>query len=77
MTVMSSAIQIQYVLFAAVPCFVGTRIPVKSMFEFLLRGDSLHEYLEQYPSVPRALAVKVLEDSSRALLSPASARATA
>ncbi|MBS0316166.1 MAG: DUF433 domain-containing protein [Proteobacteria bacterium] len=77
MTVISSAIQIQYVLFAAVPCFVGTRIPVKSLFDFLLRGDSLHEYLEQYPSVPRALAVKVIQDSSRALLSSASARAAA
>jgi uncharacterized protein (DUF433 family) len=77
MTVMSSAIQIQYVLFAAVPCFVGTRIPVKSLFDFLLRGDSLHEYLEQYPSVPRALAVKVLQDSRRALLSFPNARAAA
>ena len=65
---LSSAIHIQYVLFAAVPCFVGTRIPVKSLFDYLLRGERLDEYLEQYPSVPRTLALKVLEDSRQSLL---------
>ena len=65
---LSSAIHIQYVLFAAVPCFVGTRIPVKSLFDYLLKGERLDEYLEQYPSVPRALAIKVLDDSRKSLL---------
>ena len=66
---LSSAIHIQYVLFAAVPCFIGTRIPVKSLFDYLLKGERLDEYLEQYPSVPRTLALKVLEDSRKSLLS--------
>ena len=66
---LSSAIHIQYVLFAAVPCFIGTRIPVQSMFALLLKGERLDEYLEEYPSVPRTLALKVLEDSRKSLLS--------
>ena len=64
----SSAIHMQYVLYAAVPCFVGTRIPVKSLFDYLLRGERLDEYLEQYPSVPRPLALKVLEDCRKSLV---------
>jgi len=64
----SSAIRVQPVLFGgAVPCFAGTQIPVKSMFEYLEAGETLDEYLEQYPSIPHTLAVKVLEDSCRSL----------
>lgn len=63
----SSAIRVQPVLFGAVPCFAGTQIPVKSMFEYLEAGETLDEYLEQYPSVPHTLAIKVLEDSCKSL----------
>ena len=64
----SSAIRVQPVLLGAVPCFAGTQIPVKSMFEHLQAGEALGEYLEKYPSVPHALAVKVLEASCRSLI---------
>jgi uncharacterized protein (DUF433 family) len=67
-TMISSAIHIQYVLYAAVPCFVGTRVPVKSLFDYLRRGERLDEYQEQYPSVPRPLALKVLEDCHKSLI---------
>jgi uncharacterized protein (DUF433 family) len=65
----SPAIRVQPVLFGdAVACFAGTQIPVKSMFEFLEAGETLDEYLEQYPSVSHNLAIRVLEDSRKALL---------
>ncbi|OOG55330.1 DUF433 domain-containing protein [Polaromonas sp. C04] len=66
---MSSAIRVQPVPFGVVPCFAGTQIPVKSMFDYLEAGETLDEYLEQYPSVTHTLAVKVLEDSCKSLLS--------
>ena len=50
------------------PCFVGTRVPVKSLFDYLEAGDSLDEFLEQFPSVTREVAVGVLEESRLALL---------
>lgn len=65
----SAAIRVQPVLLGAVPCFAGTQIPVKSMFDYLEAGETLDEYLEQYPSVPHTLAVKVLEDSCKSLTS--------
>jgi uncharacterized protein (DUF433 family) len=55
-------------LMSGTPCFVGTRVPVKSLFDYLEAGDSLAEFLEQFPTVPRELAVRVLEESQQALL---------
>jgi uncharacterized protein (DUF433 family) len=55
-------------LMSGTPCFVGTRVPVKSLFDYLEAGDSLAEFLEQFPTVPRELAVCVLEESQQALL---------
>ena len=43
------------------PVFVGTRVPVKSLFDCLEAGDSLDEFLESFPSVTRAQAVAALE----------------
>ena len=53
------------------PVFKGTRVPVKTLFEYLERDYSLEEFLECFPSVSRELALKVLECSEQALLSPA------
>ena len=48
--------------------FVGTRVPVRVLFEHLEAGDSLEVFLQDFPSVSRALAVQVLEDARAALL---------
>jgi uncharacterized protein (DUF433 family) len=41
--------------------FVGTRVPVYNLFDYLEAGDSLDEFLEQFPSVSREQAVAALE----------------
>ena len=51
----------------------GTRVPVRSLFEYLERDYTLEEFLECFPSVTREMACKVLERSESALLAPASA----
>jgi len=43
------------------PVFVGTRVPVQSLFDYLEAGDSLEEFLHQFPSVRREQAVAALE----------------
>lgn len=45
------------------PVFRGTRVPVKTMFEYLENGESLDDFLEGFPTVSRALAIQVLEES--------------
>ena len=41
--------------------FVGTRVPVKNLFDYLEAGDSLDEFLESFPSVSREQAVAALK----------------
>ncbi len=53
------------------PVFKGTRVPVKSLFEYLEDDYSLEEFLECFPSVTREMACQVLERSEAALLAPA------
>ena len=43
------------------PVFAGTRVPVQNLFDYLEEGDSLDEFLRQFPSVSREQAVAVLE----------------
>ncbi|HBB88640.1 MAG TPA: DUF433 domain-containing protein [Blastocatellia bacterium] len=60
-------------ILGGVPVFKGSRVPVKTLFEYLENGYSLDEFLECFPSVTRNLAREVLECSEQALLSPAAA----
>lgn len=43
------------------PVFVGTRVPVKILFDYLEAGDSLQVFLDEFPSVTREQAVAALE----------------
>jgi len=54
------------------PVFVGTRVPVKNLFEYLEAGDSLEEFLEAFPSVSRDQAVAALELAKEAVVAVAS-----
>jgi uncharacterized protein (DUF433 family) len=53
------------------PVFKGTRVPVRTLFEYLENNYSLEEILECFPSLSREMVRKVLERSEQALLSPA------
>ena len=41
--------------------FVGTRVPAQSLFDYLEGGDTLDEFLRQFPSVSREQALAALE----------------
>jgi len=43
------------------PVFVGTRVPVKTLYDYLGAGDTLDEFLNDFPSVTREQAVAALE----------------
>ncbi len=69
----SDIITIDPEILGGAPVFKGTRVPVKTLFEYLENDYSLEEFLECFPSVTRDLARQVLECSEQALLSPATA----
>ena len=47
------------------PVFRGTRVPFKVLIEYLEGGETLDQFLEQYPSVSRELAVAAIEEARR------------
>jgi uncharacterized protein (DUF433 family) len=50
------------------PVFVGTRVPVQTLLVYLEKGESLEEFLDNFPTVSREQAVALLEEAGRALL---------
>jgi len=50
------------------PVFYGTRVPIKNLFDCLEAGDTLNEFLDQFPTVAREQALQVLEASRETLL---------
>jgi uncharacterized protein (DUF433 family) len=55
------------------PVFVGTRVPVRTLIEYLEHGHPLDVFLDQFPSVRREQAIAVLELAKEMLLARASA----
>lgn len=50
------------------PVFAGTRVPVKTLFDYLEEGETLNEFLDDFPAVSKEQAVNVLERMKDALL---------
>jgi uncharacterized protein (DUF433 family) len=48
-------------ILGGIPVFVGMRVPVKTLYDYLESGDALDEFLEDFPSVSREQAVAALE----------------
>jgi uncharacterized protein (DUF433 family) len=44
--------------------FVGTRVPVASLFEWLADGETLTDWLDSFPGVTREQALRVVEDAA-------------
>lgn len=54
-------ISIDQDILAGQPVFKGSRVPVVSLFSHLEKGISLNDFLEDFPTVDREIAVSVLE----------------
>jgi uncharacterized protein (DUF433 family) len=50
------------------PCFYGTRVPIKILFDYIEGGEPLEEFLEGFPPVTREQAVAVLEAAKSHLI---------
>ncbi len=48
--------------------FSGTRIPISILFDYLKGGDTLQDFIENYPSINIASAKRVIEFSAENLL---------
>lgn len=50
------------------PVFAGTRVPVQTLFDYLEEGDTLDEFLDDFPAVSREHSIKVLEKMKETFL---------
>ena len=70
MVMMSDAdpIMVDPAIMGGVPVFRGTRVPVRTLFEYLEDNYTLEQFHECFPTVPRELIHEVLRRSEQALL---------
>jgi uncharacterized protein (DUF433 family) len=59
-------------IMSGTPVFVGTRVPVYNLFDYLEAGDSLEKFLASFPSVTREQAIAALELAKEAVVEVAS-----
>jgi len=50
-------------ILGGVPVFIGTRVPLRNLIDFLERGYTLEGFLDEFPSVSREQAVSALEEA--------------
>jgi uncharacterized protein (DUF433 family) len=71
MTELSQVIHCHPEILGGTPVFVGTRVPAQTLFDYLEGGDTLDEFLRQFPSVRREQAIAALELARATLLAGA------
>ena len=52
--------------------FIGTRVPVQNLFDYLEAGDRIGDFIDDVPSVTREQVIAVLESAREALVDGAS-----
>lgn len=55
-------------IMSGTPVFVGTRVPVQTLFDYLEAGDTVDEFVRQFPSVSREQAIAALELAKESVL---------
>ena len=63
-------IKIDPEIMGGTPCFAGTRVPIKNLFDSIEHGNSLDDFLAGFPSVTREQAVQVLEMAREKVTAP-------
>ncbi len=56
-------INIDKEILGGTPVFNGTRVPIKNLFDYLETGETIDEFMEDFPSVKREQIIKLLEFS--------------
>jgi uncharacterized protein (DUF433 family) len=58
-------------IMSGTPCFAGTRVPARTLIDYLEAGDSLDDFLEDFPTVSREQTIAFLEEASDRMLATA------
>lgn len=69
--VSQSVVKIDPEIMSGAPCFIGTRVPIQNLIDYLEGGDSIDEFLEDFPSVSRQQVISFLEEAKESVLARA------
>ena len=58
-------------ILSGTPCFDGTRVPVRNLLDYIEGGETIDDFLEQFPTVSRQQAIAFLEQASARFLATA------
>ena len=61
------AINIDPETMGGTPVFTGTRVPVQALFDYIETGETLDEFLENFPSVKKNIAIQVLQMAEKTI----------
>jgi uncharacterized protein (DUF433 family) len=61
MVILETIVQVDPEILGGTPVFRGTRVPVKNLLDYLAAGDTLDQFLDDFPTVKREQAVAALE----------------
>jgi uncharacterized protein (DUF433 family) len=64
----SSVVKIDPEIMSGTPCFAGTRVPARTLIDYIEGGDTLDDFLEGFPTVTREQAIAFLEEASEKIL---------
>jgi uncharacterized protein (DUF433 family) len=59
-----AVVQVDPEVLGGTPVFLGTRVPVKNLLDYLVAGDTLDRFLDDFPTVKREQAIAALELAS-------------
>jgi uncharacterized protein (DUF433 family) len=58
-------------ILGGIPVFIGTRVPVQNLFDYLEAGDRIDDFIDDFPTVTREQAIAALESARSALVNSA------
>ena len=74
---MEPLINVHPQIMSGAPVFMGTRVPIQNLFDYLEGGESLDEFLDDFPTVERDQVIALLETAQQILVQHARAAASA
>ncbi len=66
---MEKLINVDKEILGGTPVFMGTRVPVKNLFDYLEEGETIADFLEDFPSVTKEQVNSILEMAHQLLMS--------
>jgi uncharacterized protein (DUF433 family) len=68
---MSTVVKIDPEIMSGTPCFAGTGVPIQNLIDYLEGGDSIDDFLEDFPTVTREQVISLLEEAKETVLARA------